>query len=33
MYGLFGYLLFVVACGFGYSLLAGALTLSIMILP
>lgn len=33
VYGLFGYLLFVVACGFGYSLLAGALTLSIMILP
>ena len=33
VYGLFGYLLFVVTLGFGYSMLAGALTLSIMILP
>ncbi|MEG0750782.1 MAG: phosphate ABC transporter permease PstA [Oscillospiraceae bacterium] len=33
VYGLFGFLLFVTALGFGYSLLAGALTLSIMILP
>lgn len=33
VYGLFGYLLFVVALGWGYSLLAGAFTLSIMILP
>ncbi|MDP4132583.1 MAG: phosphate ABC transporter permease PstA [Bacillota bacterium] len=33
VYGLFGYLMFVSALGFGYSLLAGALTLSIMILP
>lgn len=33
VYGLFGYLLFVNYLGFGYSLLAGSLTLSIMILP
>ncbi len=33
VYGLFGYLLFVVTLGFGLSLLAGALTLAIMILP
>ncbi len=33
VYGLFGYLLFLVALGWGYSLLAGAVTLSIMILP
>lgn len=33
VYGLFGYLLFVTTLGFGYSLLAGALTLSLMILP
>lgn len=33
VYGLFGYLLFVNFLGFGYSLLAGSLTLSIMILP
>jgi phosphate transport system permease protein len=30
---LFGYLLFVIALGWGYSLLAGAFTLSVMILP
>ena len=33
VYGLFGSLFFVKACGFGLSLLSGALTLSIMILP
>lgn len=33
VYGLFGQLLFVLACGFDYSMLAGALTLSIMVLP
>ena len=33
VYGLFGYLIFVVAFGMGYSLLAGGLTVSIMILP
>ena len=33
VYGLFGYLLFVVALGWGYSLIAGAATLAIMILP
>lgn len=33
VYGLFGFLLFVTTLGLGYSLLAGALTLSIMILP
>lgn len=33
VYGLFGYLLFVVTLGWGYSLLAGAFTLAIMILP
>jgi phosphate transport system permease protein len=33
VYGLFGYLMFVIACGFSYSMLAGALTLAIMILP
>ncbi len=33
VYGLFGYLLFVIALGWGYSLLAGACTLAIMILP
>lgn len=33
VYGLFGLLLFVARLGFGMSLLAGALTLSIMILP
>ena len=33
VYGLFGYLMFVVALDWGYSLLAGAFTLSIMILP
>ena len=33
IYGLFGYLMFVVYLGWGYSMLAGAFTLSIMILP
>lgn len=33
VYGLFGFLFFVSALGWGYSLLAGAFTLSIMILP
>lgn len=33
VYGLFGSIFFVKACGFGLSLLSGALTLAIMILP
>ena len=33
VYGLFGQLFFVLACGFEYSMLAGALTMSIMVLP
>ncbi len=33
VYGLFGYLFFVTALGWGYSLFAGCATLSIMILP
>lgn len=33
VYGLFGYLIFVITCGFGYSMLSGSLTLAIMILP
>lgn len=33
IYGLFGYLVFVVKLGLGYSIIGGALTLSIMILP
>lgn len=33
VYGLFGFLLFVLACGMGNSILAGALTLAIMVLP
>lgn len=33
VFGLFGYLMFNKALGWGYSLLGGALTLSIMILP
>ena len=33
VYGLFGYLMFVVALDWSYSLLAGTLTLAIMILP
>ncbi|MDD7275051.1 MAG: ABC transporter permease subunit [Treponema sp.] len=33
IYGLFGYLLFELALGFGYSLGAGVVTLALMILP
>lgn len=33
VFGLFGYLIFVVACSFNLSMLSGALTLAIMILP
>lgn len=33
VYGLFGYLIFVVALGWGYSMLGGGITLAIMILP
>jgi len=33
VFGLFGMLFFVITMGWGYSMLAGALTLSIMILP
>ncbi|MDO4482020.1 MAG: phosphate ABC transporter permease PstA [Bacillota bacterium] len=33
VFGLFGYLIFVIFCGFDYSMLSGALTLAIMILP
>src|SRR5699024_5671461 len=33
VYGLFGYLFFVDALGMGYSLIAGCLTVAIMILP
>lgn len=33
VYGLFGMLFFVTTLGFGYSILAGSLTLAIMILP
>lgn len=33
VYGLFGYILFVITLGWSYSLLAGAVTMAIMILP
>ncbi len=33
VYGLFGYLVFVVALGWGYTLLGGGITLAVMILP
>ena len=33
VYGLFGYLAFVIAFGWSYSMLAGAITLAIMVLP
>ncbi len=33
VYGLFGYIFFVTTLGFGYSLIAGVLTMSIMVLP
>ncbi|MCL2150184.1 MAG: phosphate ABC transporter permease PstA [Dehalococcoidia bacterium] len=33
VYGVFGYVVFVVTLGFGYSLIGGGITLAIMILP
>lgn len=33
VYGLFGYILFVVSLGWSYSIIAGAVTLAIMVLP
>ena len=33
IYGIFGYLVFVVAFGFGYSLIGGGITLAVMVLP
>lgn len=33
VYGLFGYLMFVIGCKWGYTLMAGAITLAIMVLP
>lgn len=33
VYGIFGFVFFNVACGWGFSMLAGAVTLAIMILP
>ena len=33
IYGLFGFVFFVITLGMGYSILAGALTLSLMVLP
>ena len=33
VYGLFGYLMFVIGCHWGYTLMAGAITLAIMVLP
>ena len=33
VYGIFGYLVFVIALGFKYSLIGGGITLSVMILP
>lgn len=33
VYGLFGFLFFVTYCGFGYSLLSGTLTMTMMVLP
>lgn len=33
VYGLFGYMLFVITLGWGYTLLSGAITLAVMILP
>lgn len=33
VYGLFGYLVFVVALGWGYSIVGGGITLAVMILP
>jgi phosphate transport system permease protein len=33
VYGLFGFLLFSIACGWGYSILSGSMTLAVMVLP
>ena len=33
VYGIFGYLVFVIALGFNYSLIGGGITLAIMVLP
>lgn len=33
IYGLFGFLAFVITCGFNYSLLGGAITMALMVLP
>ena len=33
VYGLFGYLMFAIGCHWGYTLMAGAITLAIMVLP
>lgn len=33
VYGLFGFLIFVIACNWGYSMIAGVFTLAIMVLP
>ena len=33
VYGLFGYLMFCIRLNWGYTLLAGAVTLAIMVLP
>lgn len=33
VYGLFGFLAFVIACNFSYSLLGGAITMALMVLP
>jgi phosphate transport system permease protein len=33
VYGLFGFLLFVVTCGWGFSIISGAMTLAVMVLP
>lgn len=33
VYGLFGYLFFTIACGLNYSIIGGAFTLAIMVLP
>lgn len=33
VYGLFGYIFFVISLGWSYSLIAGAVTLSVMVLP
>lgn len=33
VYGIFGYIFFVISLGFGYSLISGAVTLAVMVLP